>query len=428
MSTWWDRLAPEWRERLAINAATTDLEARIREGDASPWRLRREGVDADSITAQDVLALEALTLDREDIGSLRALKPLDRLRVVDLQHNRRLKSLKPLEGKPLEYLVTSGTALTKLDSLATLPTLRELWSYGTRVRDLTPLSHCLELRRLAVSFGTAIEDLAPLSALVKLEQLVLDRGKFTDLSPLATLHALRELDIGYNDIHDLTPLGNLSLHTLDIAQTEVATVKGLAPLKSLRVLKCYWTPVTSLDPIAGRLTELDCALGPDVVKLFPNLERVRFRQKSLGDASALATALELRSLVIDGRLNSLEPLATLKELEHLELGDPKIGDLSPLAGLHRLRSLELAHTKVSDLAPLAGLIELEELDLGNTCVEDLGALKKLDELRFLSIRGTPVKSLAPLFELPNLEHLIVDAHHRDLKALAEKRPKIRIEE
>jgi internalin A len=97
----------------------------------------------------------------------------------------------------------------------------------------------------------------------------------------------------------------------------------------------------------------------------------------------------------------LEPIASLKRLEELNLGGTKITDLglAKLKGLIELRSLDLSRTQVTGkgLENLAGLSKLTSLSLwkasriGDDALPYLSALKNL---KFLDV--TETKITAPI--------------------------------
>ncbi len=108
---------------------------------------------------------------------------------------------------------------------------------------------------------------------------------------------------------------------------------------------------------------------------------------------------------IASQVVDISPLASLKELQSLDLGRTEVEDLSPLVGLSNLESLDLTRTQVVDLSPLAGLGKLQTLYLGDTGVADLTPLARLYNLQSLYLGGTEVADLSPLKRLRNLQIL-----------------------
>lgn len=111
------------------------------------------------------------------------------------------------------------------------------------------------------------------------------------------------------------------------------------------------------------------------------------------------TGLNLQSVstYIDGKqMFSLEGLQYATNLTSLDLtnsinlspayvrGD--IVDITPLASLTNLQSLQLASQRVSDVTPLAGLTKLTELNLSSDCIADFSSLNALQYTKTFNIQ------------------------------------------
>jgi internalin A len=116
-----------------------------------------------------------------------------------------------------------------------------------------------------------------------------------------------------------------------------------------------------------------------------------------------------------GGLDSLAPLAGLKNLESLRASLNKVSDISPLAEMKKMDRLDLGHTQVKDLSPLAALENLTELQLDDSQVVDLSPLSGLKKLERLSIQRTQVKDLSPLSGLTSLKFLYIQGSAVDDK-------------
>jgi hypothetical protein len=125
-----------------------------------------------------------------------------------------------------------------------------------------------------------------------------------------------------------------------------------------------------------------------------------------------------RLLVVDYRLETLEPFAAFPGLESLKIqGGFKANDLSPLSGLRTLRELVLSTPPGSDgsgrvidvhsLAPLAALASLERLVLIGVRPRDLdlaplAGMKHLRELEISHVKEFTLEQYARLAAaLPN---------------------------
>ncbi|WP_434317552.1 hypothetical protein [Leifsonia sp. P73] len=193
----------------------------------------------------------------------------------------------------------------------------------------------------------------------------------------------------------------------------------------------------------------DAALADIVWKALgvPAEERVAISPKQLAsltgtlvvighvtDLEGLQHATNLEVLAVGADIDSLDPLAGLRQLTALTLyGLPRVSDFRPLAGLEGLTFLELAGVsepfdsavvsgllgltelvltdppREQRLAQLVGLDELTSLTLKSAGdVDGLGALAQLPRLRSLTLSRLWVKNLKPLAKLSALTELRLD--------------------
>lgn len=135
--------------------------------------------------------------------------------------------------------------------------------------------------------------------------------------------------------------------------------------------------------------------------------------------------LQELSVRCEGEATNLETIATLTNLEKLELIDCEISDASFLSGLTKLVVLNLGGNSIKDLTPLASLTNLEYLALHNQVdnalkqqaraedipfmdgyfqgyLVDLSPLTSLTKLKTLSLGNNSIKDVSPLNSLPKL--------------------------
>ena len=130
-----------------------------------------------------------------------------------------------------------------------------------------------------------------------------------------------------------------------------------------------------------------------------------------------ATTLSLKRAELSDR--DLENLASLKDLEELNLYKSNISDLTPISGLKKLRTLDIGNTDVTDLTPLADLSELEVLSLFGCDVKDISPLAKLPALANLDLGNTSIPDLSPLLAIKSLRSLSLAEAEVDYTNLAE---------
>ena len=180
----------------------------------------------------------------------------------------------------------------------------------------------LELEKLSLNI--------PLLSIANLQSdqislLNLDGSHIRNLPNALKLGKLQDCSIIGAPIHDLSPLAfSPFLRRLNISGSSVTSLAPLTHLQNIEVFLCVDTRISSLAPIANwkRLKKL-------------KLMKVSSLESSNGEAI-------------------LQPLAHLKELNWVHLGESKVGDLSPLAHLP-IQWLNLFKTTFKNVESLANL-------------------------------------------------------------------------
>uniref|UniRef100_UPI000774B34A leucine-rich repeat domain-containing protein n=1 Tax=Leptospira alstonii TaxID=28452 RepID=UPI000774B34A len=232
-----------------------------------------------------------------DVLSPEGIKQLINRKDLDVWYDRAqsLDALRALKG--LKKLTLRDCKAYTLDALSTLANLEEFeckWEgYGStgkgRYSDIMPLAGLTRLRKLDLT-GHKIEDSTPLKNLVQLESLNLWGSCVKSPEVLKNLVQLKDLTVGFK--------GDVELDT--------SFLSGLRKLSSLDLLAENSAPliVVSLEGLRG-LTAIK--------KLWIK---------------------NLRS--VSGEKVSLDPLASLTNLEYLALGETPYESLEPL---YQLKSL-----------------------------------------------------------------------------------------
>ncbi|WP_182298905.1 leucine-rich repeat domain-containing protein [Cohnella cholangitidis] len=151
------------------------------------------------------------------------------------------------------------------------------------------------------------------------------------------------------------------------------------------------------------------------------------------------------------RRDHLDLLASMKQLEVLNLGRNQLTDISFLSNLTnlktlwvhdngiasidcmshltKLKSLTIFKNKITDITSLEKLINLEELDLARNQVRNLGPLRGLKKLERLNLNHNDVEDISVLFDLPQLKTLHISDNRvdpTDLERLKLKIPTLAI--
>ena len=119
------------------------------------------------------------------------------------------------------------------------------------------------------------------------------------------------------------------------------------------------------------------------------------------DISPLAGLVKLNWFLTWGNpISDLSPLVGLTQLEHLDICGADVSDIAPLAKLTRLKELYLVGNAISDISPLAGLTNLTRLSLEKNNISDVSPLSLLTNLKWLGLHHNSISDFSPLGELP----------------------------
>lgn len=141
------------------------------------------------------------------------------------------------------------------------------------------------------------------------------------------------------------------------------------------------------------------------------------------DMSPISRLTGLTGLSLRGNrwLDDLSFVASLEELEFIDLHTVGARDLAPLSGLVKLRRIDLYNTDVSDLSPLGDMTEMEFLELSYSEVDALDALSRMENLHTIYMLDTRTLSLRGLENASELKKLFANgARLTDISALADK--------
>ena len=422
----------------------------------------------ESVTAEYMEKLKevaAYTLIR-DLSGLEYATNLEELILGGDQRSRQNPiPLSPLSGFAyLERLIVQEK-VTGLDTLLTLPSLRDLSFRWAGIADVTVIGQLTDLEKLTLTRNEII-DITPLENLVNLMSLYLDGNRndsetLSDISALASLENLRELHISSNAISDITSLAGLvKLRELYLSQNNVSDVSALenlveltslsfayndvrdvSPLGELMKLRSLWLsgnpvenahvlyPLTQQDPpvnididvpapvvevpdaaLAALLrTTLELAADADITTAdMEKLSTLDASSQGITDLTGLEYAVNLEDLFLDSNsIVDISPLASLTTLRYLLLEDNDISDVSPLSGLVNLGELHLDDNNVSDLTSFAGLVTLTALFVGDNDVSDVSPLSSLVNLEHLDLENNSIVDVSPLANLVGLVKLYV---------------------
>ena len=409
------------------------------------------------------------------------LAGLTHLRELDLSYCVSLKDVTPLFGR-LRRLVQldlpQHVDCFALNQAVAFPALRRVWHDNNesncwtdkhhehlRVVDLRAQHKTLTWPQLE-QLGDTVHELVLNSRsaprpiprdgyrwLAKMQHLVrLDLDSTvvdaTVVAALVDLPQLRELVVdSISSVKHLTAgapvlCGRLSSLTVTAASWNHGGYKSRHTKRRVAAFVSHLRAFTSLQKLAVRkhqITQTTFAVAMPLLEhldlpdsfnmaLGPLRGCARLLSLTIGSADAddkaggLASLVQLRKLSVEGVHRTLEPLATLVQLEELRISERTIvvsqaTDLALLANLTRLRVLHVRGLPLTSVQALAHLRTLEELDLRHCHVADLRPLGKLTKLtRLRHICNEAATEFGFVRHLVALEEL--DLTHTHLRSTA----------
>ena len=353
-----------------------------------------------------------------------------------------------IDGKPSKLvgvIVRSESEMLLVDKLpAQEATDLMLWVYSPHLKHLAKLTkpqrvggiHVWELEDQEI-----LKDLTPVSRCLNLRSLCArDCPELEDISPLAGLPKLSSVDLYETKVSSISPLRGCPIEWLDVRRRWLTNRKDdyaeLTHLKSLICLNADWIeerpwPMHEILPKLPLLSRLwvtwhvHSAPYSTIAKLpslgrCPRLTSLTLEDTRHLDLSPLEELAELIDLDLIGRTDpstSLRPIAKLKGLRSLRIeiegASDEITDLTPLAeakGLARLviitESSTIGHDRLGELP------NLTHLTLGSSSLERVPTFKSPMRIRHLDfVTGAWVynnlKDISSLSETRNLETLIL---------------------
>lgn len=182
----------------------------------------------------------------------------------------------------------------------------------------------------------------------------------------------------------IDPADLKTIFFLDARKQGIKDLSGLELCTSLAEVKLSDNEIESIAPLAG----------------LKNIQSLYLSRNKIVDVAPLGELVKLQYLELEG--NAIESLAGLDKLENMRslfLSNNKIAELPPIGKLARLRSLYLNNNQIVDLSPLKELKWVSTLALSGNKVADLSPLASYTELRYTFLQGNPLPELGTLVEM-----------------------------
>lgn len=224
----------------------------------------------------------------------------------------------------------------------------------------------------------------------------------TDVSRLSTLTNLEELYLVANDINDISPLINLqNLKVLDLTYNKLTDITPLSSLVKLEKV-CFGVKTEGFG--TGGNTSTNRIENIDALADLKNLEYLNMGGVGLKDVTGLRNLTNLKTLIMS--YNDVEDISVfgyLSNLEVLSLDSNKVKDFEVISGLTNLKVLSLYNMGISNISFIENLTNLEKLSIAGNNISDITSLRDMVNLRELSIASNSKIDDISVFE--NFEKL-----------------------
>ncbi len=254
---------------------------------------------------------------------------------------------------------------------------------------------------------TGITSLQGIEQLTGLQFLSISFNTVSAVAPLAELEHLSILNLSYNPLLDAEALAVLGsakrLSQLNLNGLTLSTLEWAEQLPQLRYLQ-----------ISGDQPDTDRLLAS--IARLPSLEGLSLTQASLTDTqlASLAANSKVRRLSLRlNRLQQLDALTAMPDLEWLDVSRNELTSLDPLRHLGTLEYLNVGDNDLDDLEPVLELAQLQELYADSCGLAEIPALAQLQQLRVLVVSENELQDLSEIRDLPALTILGISGNQLD---------------
>lgn len=151
------------------------------------------------------------------------------------------------------------------------------------------------------------------------------------------------------------------------------------------------------------------------LKYLPYVRDLVIPAESQGELVVLSALTCLESLRIEGRKLSTDDLsiiATRNTLKALYLPSCSVSSVTELASLTDLEVLDLSSNTIRNLTPLTGMTGLKELYLANNAINALDVVVNMPDLEILDVSYNSISNLSPVFTLRSSMHELYAANNQ----------------
>ena len=175
----------------------------------------------------------------------------------------------------------------------------------------------------------------------------------------------------------------------------IESLEGLQYAKSAKMIDICYT-----SNIEGKKIDSVEPLAP-----LTQLQTLYLKQDGITDISALGSLVNLEQLDVSGNyeIADITAVKDMSKLQTLDFSINSVDDLTPAAGLGSLQRLNGSDNQIASLPDMSAMTSLTALDLSKNQLTDVSALASLSQLEELNLSGndglTDVTALAGLVNL-----------------------------
>ena len=265
---------------------------------------------------------------------------------------------------------------------------------------------------LKASALTDLKKLDQLSSLTKLEQMSLEYTGITNLTGIEKFENLKKLDIGNTVITDLnalsamTGLTDLTLVQMGERVTEEETEESTEESKD---------ESDSKEEEEEKHTHAGL-VDISAIATLTNLESLNIAGNAIVDISAVENMTKLESLTMNSNcVENLGSLSKLTALTGLAVSDNHITDISAISGCTELKTFYAYDNDITDISALANCTKLEVLSVYDNEIATLGDLSKLTALTGFDAYDNKITDLSTLANCTKLTS--INAYNNEITTL-----------
>ncbi|MES2592200.1 MAG: COR domain-containing protein [Bacteroidota bacterium] len=184
--------------------------------------------------------------------------------------------------------------------------------------------------------------------------------------------------------------------------------------KTLDLGNCYLTSLYEVKELFDSI-HLEKLILSNEWAAFRNIKWHNIQSKNSGGKNSLGVIpleinrlSKLKQLIIGGdwndtnnrwnrwRINDLNPLITLKELEYLNLSNNRIKHVPSIKKIKKLKVLHLNNNEISRIYSFGEFESLEEIYLSNNQLTNVAFLRKLKNVKTIDLHANKIKDITPL--------------------------------